>query len=88
MCYIESVKDLEEFIKDERERPSDYQTHTYPCYIEYSEPWDMHFCGSYYFLNYTPIEAMQIRISYLQNRVNKMQENINKITRMLNGEED
>lgn len=59
--WVTCPADVEKYIKDERERPYNYKEHFYPCYIEYDEPWDYHFCGSYYFMNKTKEEAIAMR---------------------------
>lgn len=70
--WVTCPTDVEKYIKDERERPYNYKEHFYPCYIEYSEPWDYHFCGSYYFMNKTKEEAIAMRkknlLEYIQEK--------------------
>jgi hypothetical protein len=59
--WVTCPADVEEYVRDERERPRDYEEHFYPCYIEYEEPWDYHFCGDFYFLNKSREEAIAMR---------------------------
>jgi hypothetical protein len=67
MIYIESIEELEYLTrKDERERPRNYKEHFYPCYISYEEPWDFHFCGSWYFEKFTPEETDKRRFEDLR----------------------
>lgn len=69
MYFIKDIEDLERFISyDERERPANYKEHFYPCFIEYEEPWDLHFCGQYYFVKLTPEETRNKRIKYLEEK--------------------
>ena len=62
MTYIENISDLEKTIRDERERPRDYKEHFYPCYVEYADSWDAHFCGKYYFTDHTPEQVAEMRL--------------------------
>ena len=48
--WVTCPADVEKYVRDERERPINYEGHFYPCYIEYEQPWDSHFCGNYYFI--------------------------------------
>ena len=70
--WVTCPADVEKYVKDERERPYNYKEHFYPCYIEYDEPWDFHFCGSYYFVNKTKEEAIAMRrknlLEYIQEK--------------------
>ena len=59
--WVTCPADVEEYVHDERERPRNYEEHFYPCYIEYEEPWDFHFCGYFYFLNDSREEAIAMR---------------------------
>lgn len=59
--WVTCPADVEEYVRDERERPRNYEEHFYPCYIEYEEPWDYHFCGDFYFLNKSREEAIAMR---------------------------
>ena len=59
--WVTCPADVEEYVRDERERPRNYEEHFYPCYIEYEEPWDFHFCGYFYFLNDSKEEAIAMR---------------------------
>jgi hypothetical protein len=59
--WVTCPADVEKYVRDERERPRDYEEHFYPCYIEYEEPWDYHFCGDFYFLNKSREEAIAMR---------------------------
>ena len=61
IAWMTCPKDVESYVFDERERPADYKEHFYPCYIDYEEPWDLHFCGYYYFVNETKKEAIEMR---------------------------
>lgn len=70
--WVTCPADVEKYVRDERERPCDYEEHFYPCYIEYEEPWDSHFCGNYYFMNNTKEEAIAMRrknlLKYIQEK--------------------
>lgn len=70
--WVTCPADVEEYVRDERERPRDYEEHFYPCYIEYEEPWDYHFCGDFYFKNETREEAIAMRrknlIAYIEKK--------------------
>ena len=59
--WVTCPADVEEYVRDERERPRNYEEHFYPCYIEYEEPWDYHFCGDFYFKNESREEAIAMR---------------------------
>jgi hypothetical protein len=59
--WVTCPADVEEYVHDERERPHNYEEHFYPCYIKYEEPWDLHFCGYFYFLNDSKEEAIAMR---------------------------
>lgn len=59
--WVTCPTDVEKYVRDERERPRDYKEHFYPCYIEYEEPWDYHFCGNFYFKNESKEEAITMR---------------------------
>ena len=70
--WVTSPADVEKYVRDKRERPHDYEEHFYPCYIEYEQPWDSHFCGNYYFMNKTKEEAIAMRkknlLEYIQEK--------------------
>lgn len=67
--WVTCPADVEKFVSDERERPNNYEKHFYPCYIEYAESWDSHFCGDFYFLNKTKEEAIAMRRTNLINSI-------------------
>ena len=70
--WVTCPADVEKYVRDERERPRDYEEHFYPCYIEYEQPWDCHFCGNYHFMNKTKEEAIAMRkknlLEYIQGK--------------------
>ena len=74
--WVTCPADVEKYIKDERERPYNYKEHFYPCYIEYDEPWDFHFCGSYYFMNKTKEEAISMRHTNLLKYIDEKYQEI------------
>ena len=74
--WVTGPADVEKYIKDERERPYNYKEHFYPCYIEYDEPWDFHFCGSYYFMNKTKEEAISMRHTNLLKYIDEKYQEI------------
>lgn len=67
--WVTCPADVENYVSDERERPSNYEEHFYPCYIEYAEPWDFHFCGNFYFMNKTKEEAITMRKANLTDYI-------------------
>lgn len=69
--WVTCPADVEMYVKDERERPANYEEHFYPCYIEYEEPWDFHFCGSFHFVNETKEEAISMRQTNLLKYINE-----------------
>ncbi len=69
--WVTCPADIEKYVSDERERPTKYEEHFYPCYIEYAEPWDFHFCGYYYFVNETKEQAISMRKENLKNYISK-----------------
>ena len=69
--WVTCPADIEKYVKDERERPNNYEEHFYPCYIEYEEPWDFHFCGKFYFVNETKEEAIIRRQANLLKYINE-----------------
>lgn len=73
--WVTCPADVEKYI-DERERPYNYKEHFYPCYIEYDEPWDYHFCGSYYFMNETKEEAISMRHTNLLKYIDEKYQEI------------
>ena len=75
--WVTCPADVERYVKDERERPYNYKEHFYPCYIEYEEPWDFHFCGKYYFVNKTKEEAIAMRRKNLLEYIHERYEAIN-----------
>lgn len=74
--WVTCPADVEKYVKDERERPHNYEEHFYPCYIEYDEPWDFHFCGSYYFVNKTKEEAISMRQTNLLKYIDEKYQEI------------
>ena len=70
--WVTCPADVEKYVTDERERPDNYEEHFYPCYIEYVEPWDFHFCGNFYFMNENKEEAITTRrknlLEYIHNK--------------------
>lgn len=77
MRYIESIEELERLTyRDERERPRNYKEHFYPCYVSYAEPWDFHFCGNWYFENFTPEETAKIHLKGLKRRRESLKEEL------------
>lgn len=81
--WVTCPADVEKYIKDERERPYNYKEHFYPCYIEYDEPWDFHFCGSYYFMNKTKEEAISMRHTNLLKYIDEKYQEISDAKREL-----
>ena len=81
--WVTCPADVERYVKDERERPYHYEEHFYPCYIEYDEPWDSHFCGNYYFVNKTKEEAIAMRRKNLLEYIHEEYETINGAKREL-----
>ena len=77
--WVTCPADVEKYVKDERELPYNYKEHFYPCYIEYEEPWDFHFCGKYYFVNETKEEAIAMRRKNLLEYLDEKYQEINKI---------
>ena len=75
--WVTCPADVEKYVKDERERPHDYEEHFYPCYIGYEEPWDSHFCGNYYFMNETKEEAIAMRKKNLLEYIQEKNKEIN-----------
>ena len=69
--WVTCPADVERYVKDERERPANYEEHFYPCYIEYEEPWDFHFCSSFHFVNKTKEEAISMRQTNLLKYINE-----------------
>lgn len=69
--WVTCPADVEHLVSDERERPHNYEEHFYPCYIEYAEPWDFHFCGCYYFKNKSREEAITMRKVNLTNYIDE-----------------
>ena len=67
--WVTCPADVENLVPNEMERPSNYKEHFYPCYIEYEEPWDLHFCGNFYFMNKTREEAIDMRRVNLTNYI-------------------
>ena len=67
--WVTCPADVENYVHDERERPHNYEEHFYPCYIEYEEPWDLHFCGNFYFINESREEAITMRKANLKNYI-------------------
>ena len=74
--WVTCPADVEKYVKDERGRPYNYKEHFYPCYIEYDEPWDFHFCGSYYFMNKTKEEAISMRHTNLLKYIDEKYQEI------------
>lgn len=75
--WVTCPADVEKYVRDERERPHDYEEHFYPCYIEYEQPWDSHFCGNYYFMNETKEEAIAMRKKNLLEYIQEKNKEIN-----------
>lgn len=75
--WVTCPADVEKYVRDERERPHDYEEHFYPCYIEYEQPWDSHFCGNYYFMNKTKEEAIAMRKKNLLEYIQEKNKEIN-----------
>ena len=74
--WVTCPADVENLVSDERERPRDYEEHFYPCYIKYEEPWDFHFCGSFFFMNKTREEAIAMRKINLTNYITERRQQI------------
>jgi hypothetical protein len=74
--WVTCPADVEEYVTDERERPRNYEEHFYPCYIKYEEPWDLHFCGNFYFMNESREEAIAMRKTNLINYINERRRQI------------
>lgn len=79
MTYVESIKDLERRFQVEAERPIDYQNHFYPCYLEFVDSMDAHFCGRFYFAELTPEETKAQRRAHLKALINNHKEEIAKL---------
>lgn len=75
--WVTCPADVERYVRDERERPHDYEEHFYPCYIEYEQSWDSHFCGNYYFMNKTKEEAIAMRKKSLLEYIQEKNKEIN-----------
>ena len=75
--WVTCPEEVEEYVTDERERPDNYKEHFYPCYIEYEEPWDYHFCGFFYFKNESKEEAIAMRkenlIAYIKEKYEQIE---------------
>lgn len=69
--WVTCPADVEKYVTDEKKRPYNYEEHFYPCYIEYDEPWDFHFCGNFYFMNETKEEAIATRRKNLLEYIDK-----------------
>ena len=67
--WVTCPADVEKFVRDERERPRNYKEHFYPCYIEYEDAWDPHFCGNFYFTNESREEAITMRTCHLTSYI-------------------
>ena len=74
--WVTCPADIEKLVHDERERPCNYEEHFYPCYIKYEEPWDLHFCGNFYFINESKKEAIAMRRGNLLTYIKKKREEI------------
>lgn len=75
--WVTCPADVEKYVRDERERPINYEGHFYPCYIEYEQPWDSHFCGNYHFMNKTKEEAIAMRKKNLLKYIQEKNKEIN-----------
>lgn len=82
--WVTCPADVEEYVTDERERPNNYEEHFYPCYIEYAEPWDFHFCGNFYFMNKSKEEAITMRRKNLTTYIEKKYKEIEAARHALN----
>lgn len=75
--WVTCPADVEKYVRDERERPRDYEEHFYPCYIEYEEPYDYHFCCDFYFKNESREEAIAMRrknlIAFIQKKYQEIE---------------
>lgn len=67
--WVTCPADVENLVHDERERPRNYEEHFYPCYIEYADSWDAHFCGYFYFMNESREDAIAMRKTNLTNYI-------------------
>ena len=83
--WVTCPADVEKYVRDDRERPINYEEHFYPCYIEYEQPWDSHFCGNYYFMNETKEEAIAMRKKNLLEYINEKSKAINAAVLELEG---
>lgn len=75
--WVTCPADVEKYVRDDRERPHDYEEHFYPCYIVYVDSWDAHFCGNYYFANKTKEEAIAMRRKNLLEYIHEKNKEIN-----------
>lgn len=69
--WVTCPADVEKYVRDERERPINYEGHFYPCYIEYDEIWDSHF------VNKTKEEAIAMRRKNLLEYIHEKNKAIN-----------
>ena len=81
--WVTCPADVEEYVTDERERPYNYEEHFYPCYIEYDEPWDFHFCGNFVFVNKTKEDAIAARRNNLTTYIYEKNKEIEAAKREL-----
>ena len=59
--WVTCPADVEEYVRDERKRPRDYEEHFYPCYIVYEGLLYYPFYDTFYFLNESREQAIAMR---------------------------